>query len=80
MPGKEIMGDTNTLTREAWIRRFADRIKEVAKWDEEGAIECATEAANQHERNERAAGNTIDWMDPEDEADVEMSYWDDDGE
>ena len=70
--------ETETMPRAEWIRRFADRIKAVAEWPEGDAISCATVAAEEHERNERAAGNTIDWMDPEDEADVEMSYWDDD--
>lgn len=69
------MEDTKTLTRDEWVRRFADRIKEVAEWPEDDAMKCASVAAEEHERNERAAGNSIDWLDPEDEADVEMSYW-----
>jgi hypothetical protein len=72
------MATTEALTRDEWSRRFAARIMEVAGWDERAAMRCAAEAANQHESNEREAGDTVDWLDPEEYADVEMSYWDDD--
>ena len=72
------MEDTKDLTREEWLRRFADRIKEVAGWDDADAMSNALAAADTHEHNERACGNSINWMDPEEDADCEMSYWDDD--
>lgn len=71
------MEDTKDLTREEWLRRFADRIKEVAGWDDADAMSNALAAADTHEHNERACGNSINWMDPEEDADCEMSYWDD---
>lgn len=61
------------MTREEWTRRFADRIKAVAEWDEESAMSCATAAAEQNHEF-----NGDEWLDPEDEADVEMSYFTDD--
>lgn len=66
------------MTRDEWVRRFADRIKEKAGWEEGDALTLAQDAAKEHVRNELEAGSTIDWLDPEDDADVEMSYWDDD--
>lgn len=72
------MEDTKPLTRDEWVRRFADRIKEVAEWNEADAMSAALAAADSHERNEREVGETVDWLDPEEDADVEMSYWDDD--
>lgn len=74
------MTTTEALTREEWTRRFAARIMEVAKWDEIPAMRAAEDAAAEHERYEREAGDTVDWLDPEDEADCEMSYWTDDGD
>lgn len=66
------------MTRDEWMRRYADRIKEKAGWEEGDAMSAAKAAAEDHERNELEAGDTVDWMDPEEDADVEMSYWDDD--
>lgn len=74
------MTNGDALTREEWSRRFAARIMEIAGWDERAAMRCAAEAADQHEQNEREVGDTVDWLDPEEEADVEMSYWTDDGD
>lgn len=72
------MEQTQALTRDEWITRFAARIREVAGMDEAEATQVATTAADEHEQNEREFGGTIDWLDPEDDADVEMSYWTDD--
>lgn len=74
------MTTKTTMTREEWTRRFAARIREVAGLDEDESISVANAAADEHERNEREAGGTVDWLDPEDEADVELSYWTDDGD
>ena len=63
------------MTREEWTRRFADRIKDVAQWDEYSAMACAEAAA---EQNQELNGD--EWLDPEDDADVEMSYFSDDEE
>lgn len=63
------------LTREQWTRRFADRVKQRAGWNEEEAMECATVSAEVNFQN-----NGDEWLDPEDDADVEMSYFDNDGE
>lgn len=65
----------DTMTREEWERRFADRIKEVSGLEEQQAVEVARIAAEQN-----LADNGDEWLDPEDDADVEMSYWDDDDE
>lgn len=72
----------DTLTREEWKRRYAARIMERACWDEVSAIQASEIAALEFERNERAAGNAIDWNaeNPERVADEEMSYWENDGE
>lgn len=62
------------MTREEWTKRFAAHIVSRAGWDEKSARECADTAAQ-----ENFQCNGDEWLDPEDDADVEMSYWDDDG-
>lgn len=59
------------MTREEWIRRFADRVKAMSEISEEEAMESAKSCADTAEDDE--------WLDPEEAADTEMSYWDDDG-
>lgn len=69
------------MTREEWIDRYAKRIVACADWTPEEAQRAAEVGAYEHERNERAAGNAIVWGDPtspEDDADDEMSYWEND--
>jgi len=74
------------ITREEWVRRYAQRVRERAGPD--GADEAAAIGADEYERNEHAAGNAVVWWGgpsgenntPEDEADEELSYWTDDGE
>jgi len=76
------------ISRAEWERRYAARIRQRAGWTEEEAAEAARVGADEYERNERAAHNVVTWQDktvagansPEDEADEEMSYWEDDGE
>lgn len=62
-----------TMTREEWTRRYANRMKEVAGLSEEDAMECANNAAEDNLQQ-----NGDEWLDPEDDADCEMSYWTDD--
>lgn len=76
------------ITRDEWVRRYAARVQQVAGWTPDEAMEAARVGAEEYERNERAAQNEVVWWGgpsgatntPEDEADEEMSYWDDDGE
>ena len=78
----------SVIPRGEWERRYAARIMERADWPEHAAIEAARVGADEHERNERAAGNAVVWLGgprgtfdtPEEQADEEMSYWDDDGD
>ena len=69
-----------TMTSEEWTRRFAARIQEQAGWSEEAAMQCAQAAAESHDYMERNSGREPQWLDPEDAADDEMSYWEDDGD
>lgn len=68
------------MTKDEWKRRYAARIMEQAEWPEVPAIQASEVAAQEYERMERAAGNAIVWERPEQDADDEMSYWEDDGE
>ena len=78
----------SVIPRDEWQRRYAARIMERADWPEHAAIEAARVGAEEHERNERAAGNAVAWLGgpsgtfdtPEEQADEEMSCWDDDGD
>lgn len=65
----DLLGD-KPMTREEWTRKFAARIMAVHKWDESDAMMVAEEVADRDPDG--------DWLDPEEEADVEMSYWTDD--
>jgi len=62
------------MTREEWERRFAARLVEVAGITDDEAAQYATVAAD-----ENLAANGQEWLDPEDDADVELSYWGEDG-
>lgn len=88
-PCASVSGDLlGAIPRGEWERRYAARIMERADWPEHAAIEAARVGAEEHERNERAAGNAVAWLGspsgtldtPEEQADEEMSCWDDDGE
>ena len=68
------------LAREEWQRRYAARIMEVAGLDERAAMQIAQDAADGQEYFATAEGRTVAWVDPEDAADSEMSYWGDDGD
>lgn len=76
------------ISRDEWQRRYAARIMECAGWPERAAIEAARVGAEEHERYERQAGNAVSWIGgpvgrletPEEQADEEMSNWEDDGE
>lgn len=76
------------ISRDEWMRRYAARIMEVAGWNEHAAIDAGRVGAEEHERNERAAGNAVAWLGgpvgkfdtPEEQADEEMSNWEDDGD
>lgn len=64
-----------TMTREEWERRYAAQLVSAGGLAEHVAAESATIAADENLRD-----NGDEWLDPEDDADVEMSYWEDDGE
>lgn len=66
---------SQTMTRAEWTRRFAARIKEVCEWDDASALACAEASAEQNLEN---IGD--EWLDPEEEADVEISYFENDEE
>ena len=76
------------IPREEWERRYAARIMERSGWPEHAAIEAGRVGAEEYERNERKAGNAVVWLGapvgrletPEEQADEEMSYWEDDGD
>jgi hypothetical protein len=76
------------ISRDEWVRRYADRIQEKAGFSPDESLAVARVGADEYERNERAAGNAVEWWGgpggmidtPEDCADEEMSYWTDDGE
>jgi hypothetical protein len=68
------------MSREEWERRYAARIEERAGWTKQESAEWASVGAVMLEQNERAAGKAVVWEEPEDAADEEMSYWENDGE
>lgn len=80
--------ELGVIPREEWERRYAARIMERAGWPEHAAIEAGRVGAEEFERNEREAGNAVVWRGapvgrfetPEEQADEEMSYWEDDGD
>ena len=80
------MEGLGVITRDEWIRRYAERVRQRAGSD--GADDAADAGADAYEESERAAGNAVVWWGgpsgtdntPEDEADEEMSYWTDDGD
>ena len=74
------MTTTEALTREEWMRRYAARVMEGASWDERPAMMAAQAAAESEERDASEEGRAVEWKDPEDAADSEMSYWTDDGD
>jgi hypothetical protein len=57
-----------TMTREEWERRFAARLVEAGGLTDESAAQCAKAAAD-----ENLEFNGDEWLDPEDDADVELS-------
>lgn len=63
------------MPRAEWERRYAARLMEAGGMPEIAAIQCAKEAAEQN-----LEFNGDEWLDPEDDADVEMSYWEHDGD
>ena len=76
-----MQANDDPLTREQWIRRYADKIKVMAEWPEDSAMACAIASADTYEDEERVAGNALSWdnRNPEEEAQEEMTYWDNDG-
>lgn len=58
------------MTREEWTKRYAQRIFEVGGFDAESAMNCAETGAC-----ENFSENGDVWLDPEEAADIEMSYW-----
>jgi hypothetical protein len=77
------MNTPEQMTREEWIDRYAKRIMDRAGWSAEEARRAAEVGADEYERYERAANNALVWgspTSPEDDADDEMSYWENDGE
>ncbi len=74
------MTTPEALTREEWMRRYAARVMERASWDERPAMMVAQAAADGEELGASEEGRAVEWKDPEDAADDEMSYWTDDGD
>ena len=68
------MTQNTTMTREEWTRRYAARLVEVSGIEQTRADEFAEIAALQ---NIEFNGDDF-WLDPEDDADVELSYWEND--
>jgi hypothetical protein len=62
------------VARAEWTRRYAARLMEAGGVEEIPAIQMAEAAA------ENFNYNGDEWLDPEDDADVEMSYWENDGD
>ncbi len=58
------------MTREEWMRRYAARMVTIGGMGRDVADEAAKAAADSAEDDE--------WLDPEESADEEMSYWTDD--
>lgn len=80
-PSETTMSGTNPtqterLSDEEWLRRFDARITERSGYED--SYSHATGAKDTIEQF-REAGDIFE-NDPEDAADEEMSYWDDDGE
>lgn len=74
-----------TITREEWVRRYAARIEERIHCGDKQSLEVAEVGASSEEDMCRISGKPVEWLDepgltPEDAADDELSYWDDDGE
>lgn len=67
--------DGQVLTRAEWERRYAAHLMKVGGVSEIPAIQMAQGAAQENFDN-----NGDEWLDPEDDADVEMSYWENDDE
>lgn len=74
------MTTTEALTRDEWMRRYAARVMERASWDERPAMMAAQAATESEELMAREEGRAVAWVDPEESADSEMSYWTDDGD
>lgn len=80
--------ELGAISREEWIRRYADRVHAVTGCGPEFALETAKVGADCYEEDEWQPNKPVVWwggpsgehMSPEDAADEEMSYWDDDGE
>lgn len=68
------------LSRDEWERRYAARLMSRGGMEERIAMACARGASEEFESDERAAGNVLSWDEPEEMADEEMSYWENDGE
>jgi hypothetical protein len=58
-----------------WKRRYAAHVMEKAGWNERAAMRAAEGGYELHQHTPEA-----DLPNPEDEADEEMSHWEDDGE
>lgn len=59
------------ITKEEWFRRYADQIQKRSNVSREIAMDCA-------EVGWEGSNQDIDNDGPEDCADVELSYWDND--
>ena len=66
------------MTREEWERRYAARVMEVADMPEQQAMEIARIGSEVYEEQEGGAVNWAEAECPEDMADDEMSYWEND--
>lgn len=61
------------MTRSEWEQRYTAHVMKIAEFSEEDAKAVASAAADENLEN-----NGDLWLDPEEDADVEMSYWTDD--
>lgn len=67
-----------TLTLQEWIERCADRFIKTTGTDIDKAHYLAGVCADSQADSNGAS--MAEWESPEDAADEEMSYWDDEGE
>lgn len=68
------------LTREKWMERYAARIMYVAEWDKESAIAAADAGADAVVEDAMYSQSQVEWINPEEQADDEISCWEDDGD
>lgn len=66
------------MNRDEYVRRFAARLVAQSECSQANAMENAQAGADASEWFAKQAGRTVVWENPEDAADDELSYWEDD--